>query len=243
MRETSIGSLEEMAGTAARWMATALRDAADTKKQVVFALPGGRSIARPLAALANEDVNWRSIEIFFVDERHLPRGSADRNDAAVGEYLTSELVRRGELRETQIHRVPYLPGRLNEVARAYQKEMARYGGSVDVALFGAGEDGHIASLFPDREELSADGPQMLAIRNPPKPPPERVSMSPRLISSVRSVCLLFVGGGKRDAFARFRDEGVPVISCPAKLVSRAENLLVAVDSAAAGGDDAQRSVY
>jgi len=224
-------------------MAAALRHAAHKKERVIFALPGGRSIARPLSALANEDVDWRSIEIFFVDERHLPHGSADRNDAAVGEYLTSELVRRGELRETQIHRVPYLPGRLNEVARAYQKEMGRYGGVVDLALFGAGEDGHIASLFPDREELSADGPQMLAIRNPPKPPPERISMSPGLISSVPAACLLFVGGGKRDAFDRFRDEHVPVTSCPAKLVARAENLLVVADYAATGSDDAERPVY
>ena len=238
MHETSIGSLEEVSLSAARWMATALRDSANTKERVIFALPGGRSIAGPLAALANENIDWKSIEIFFVDERHLPAGSTNRNDAAVGEYLTLELVKRGKLRDAQIHRIPHLPGRPDESAKVYWNELQRFGGTVDVALFGAGEDGHIASLFPDRNELAADGPDVLAVRNSPKPPPERISMSPGLIASIPTVCVLFIGSPKRDAFDRFRDEHTPVTSCPAKLTSRAENLLVVADHAANGSDDA-----
>lgn len=243
MRETSVGSLEEMSLFAARWIAAALRDSANTRERVIFALPGGRSIARPLAALANEDIDWKSIEIFFVDERHLPADSTDRNDAAVGEYLTLELVKRGDLREAQIHRAPHLPGRLDESAEVYWNELQRFGGAVHVALFGAGEDGHIASLFPDRNELAADGPGMLAVRNSPKPPPERISMSPGLIASIPAVCVLFIGSGKHDAFDRFRDGHTPMTSCPAKLVSEAENLLVAADHAANGSDGAQRPIY
>lgn len=243
MRETSIGSLQEMSQSAARWIAAALRHSADTRERVIFALPGGRSIARPLAALANQNIDWKSIEIFFVDERHLPAASTDRNDAAVGEYLTLELVKHGDLREAQIHRAPHLPGRLDESTEVYWKELQRFGGAVDVALFGAGEDGHIASLFPDRNELADDGPGMLAVRNSPKPPAERISMSPGLIASIPAVCLLFMGSGKRDALGRYRDKRTPMTSCPAKLVSRAEDLLVVADYAANGGDGSQRSIY
>ena len=238
MRETSVGSLEEVSLSAARWMAAALRDAADTKERVIFALPGGRSIARPLAALANEAVDWQRIEIFFVDERHLPDGSTDRNDAAVDELLTSGLVALGRLRETQIHRAPHLPGRVEDSARSYRAELQQFGGVVDVALFASGEDGHIASLFPDRPELTVDEPGILAVRDSPKPPPERISMSPGLIASIPSVCMLFIGGGKRDAFDRFRDKRTSLAFCPAKLVSEAENLLVVADHAANGSDDA-----
>ncbi|MBU8913893.1 MAG: 6-phosphogluconolactonase [Spirochaetales bacterium] len=237
MRETSVGSLEEVSLSAAQWMAAALRDAADTKDRVVFALPGGRSIARPLAALANELIDWQRIEIFFVDERHLPLGSVDRNDTVVDELFTSELVRHGRLREAQIHRAPHLPGHLQESARDYWDELKRFGGTVDVALFGAGEDGHIASLFPGRNELAVDVPGMLAVRGSPKPPAERITMSPGLIASVAAACVLFFGSGKRGAFDSFRDDRTPVASCPAKLAASATNLLVLADHAANGSDD------
>lgn len=237
MRETSVGSLEEVSLSAARWMAAALRDAAETKERVVFALPGGRSIARPLAALTNESVDWQRIEIFFVDERHLQLGNRDRNDTAVDELLTSELVKNRKLREAQIHRAPHLPGRLQESARNYWNELQRFGGAVDVALFGAGEDGHIASLFPGRSELAVDVPGILAVRAAPKPPAERISMSPGLIASAAAACVLFFGSGKRDAFDSFRDDRAQVASCPAKLTASAKNLLVVADHAANGSDD------
>ena len=218
-------------------MATALRDAADIRERVIFALPGGRSIARPLAALANESIDWQCIEIFFVDERHLQLGSRDRNDTAVDELFTSELVRHEKLREAQIHRAPHLPGRLQESAHNYWNELQRFGGTVDVALFGAGEDGHIASLFPGRSELAVDVPGILAVRESPKPPPERISMSPGLIASATAACVLFFGSGKRDAFDCFRDSRAQVASCPAKLAASAKNLLVVADHAANGSDD------
>jgi 6-phosphogluconolactonase len=235
MRETRVGALEEISLSAAGWMAAALRRTLEAKERAVLGLPGGRSIERPLAALAKETLDWPRIEIFFVDERHLPAGNPDRNDVTVDELFSSLLVRSGKLGETQIHRVPYEPGRPDAAAMRYWRELQDNGGTVDVALFGTGEDGHIASLFPGASELSAGEAGILAVRNSPKPPSDRISMSPALVASITSVCLLFFGDGKREALRRFRDDTTPVTSCPAKLVSAATDLLVVADHAADGG--------
>jgi 6-phosphogluconolactonase len=104
-----------------------------------------------------------------------------------------------------------------------------------VAMFGAGEDGHIASLFPGRSELLSAGTAFLSVRDAPKPPSDRVSMSPALIRTISSICLLFFGESKRDALRNFQDEEAPPASCPAKLARAAGNLLVAADLAAGSG--------
>jgi 6-phosphogluconolactonase len=235
MLETRVGPREEISLSVASWLATSLRSVLAVNDRAVLGLPGGRSIALPLAALANELLDWSRIEIFFVDERHLSPGNPERNDQAVDELLTSSLVARGKLEESRIHRVPYLPGHPEAAATSYGQELQEYGGAVDVAMFGAGEDGHIASLFPGRSELLSAGTAFLSVRDAPKPPSDRVSMSPALIRTISSICLLFFGESKRDALRNFQDEEAPPASCPAKLARAAGNLLVAADLAAGSG--------
>ncbi len=74
-----------------------------------------------------------------------------------------------------------------------------FDGGVDVALLGAGADGHVASLFPGRDWGS--GPGVIVVRDSPKPPPVRVSLTMEtLTSAVRFVWAR--GEAKAEAFGR-----------------------------------------
>lgn len=236
MRETSSGTPEEVSRDVARWLARELTRALEQHGRAVLALPGGRSIAGSLEALGELAIDWSRIDIVFADERHLPPGHSDRNDTAVDSYLTSSLVQRGALPANQLHRAPFVPRDVGAAAALYAHEIASLRSPVSVALFGAGEDGHIASLFPGRDHtIDPAAPAVIPIRNSPKPPPERISLSPHFISALPSVCILFIGSSKREAFARFRDATVTVSSCPARLLLANDRLLVAADRSA-GGD-------
>jgi 6-phosphogluconolactonase len=71
---------------------------------------------------------------------------------------------------------------------------------LDLIFLGMGEDGHVASLFPEgpSEILNCTGP-FLAIENSPKPPPRRISLSYAAIAAAKLVWALVSGTGKAAA--------------------------------------------
>jgi 6-phosphogluconolactonase len=71
---------------------------------------------------------------------------------------------------------------------------------LDLIFLGMGEDGHVASLFPDAppEILNCTSP-FLAIENSPKPPPRRISLSHAAIAAAKQVWVLVSGAGKESA--------------------------------------------
>lgn len=97
----------------------------------------------------------------------------------------------------------------------------------DVIVLSAGEDGHIASLFPRNAALLSRKQSYVLVRDAPKPPPLRVSVSPALIRSAGSALLIFAGE-KKAAYVHFCDEKVSVKNCPAKLALAVKDLTVVV---------------
>lgn len=59
-------------------------------------------------------------------------------------------------------------------------------GEADLALFGIGEDGHIASLFPNHKQLNSKK-YIINIDNSPKPPPKRLSISIKAVNQIKQI--------------------------------------------------------
>ena len=72
---------------------------------------------------------------------------------------------------------------------------------LDLIFLGMGEDGHVASLFPNAQPtvLNCADP-FLAVGNSPKPPPKRISLSYAAIAAAKQVWVLVSGAGKETAF-------------------------------------------
>jgi 6-phosphogluconolactonase len=72
--------------------------------------------------------------------------------------------------------------------------------ALDLVLLGMGEDGHVASLFPNASaEVINSAKPFLAVENSPKPPLKRISMSYAIIAAARQVWVLASGTGKKAA--------------------------------------------
>ena len=77
---------------------------------------------------------------------------------------------------------------------------------LDLIFLGMGEDGHVASLFPNApaEVVNHPGP-FLFIENSPKPPPRRVSLSYAALAAARQIWVLISGTGKEKALRESLD--------------------------------------
>ena len=192
---TVLDSAEDVAAAAATDIAEALREGART-----LVLAGGTTPQRCYELLSQMDVMWGRVSILFGDERCVPPHHPDSNYRMAREALLDRVA------PATVYRIPAELGP-DEGASLYAHvvETVR---PLDVVVLGVGEDGHTASLFPGHPALDAPG-LTVGIRDSPKPPPHRVTLTLRALQSARRVIILATGAGKAEAVARAKRNEVP----------------------------------
>ena len=224
------GASARTAAEVARLLAAARRE----RGVAPLALSGGTTPARAYQLLALQIPNWQRVEVWFADERCVPPDDAESNYRLARETLFANAA---GLASERVHRMEGELGPLRAArryTRALRARVAPAAGSqvpaLDVIVLGIGPDGHVASLFPGAATLRASARSVcVGVRNSPKPPPERVTLSLPVLRAARRCALLATGASKADAVAAMLAR--PTRRVPASLLSR-ERLSVFVDDAA-----------
>lgn len=184
---------------ALEWVNRAADAALTTRGEFHLVLAGGGTPKKLYQELAKQNNDWAHWHIWFGDERCLPANDPLRNSRmAAAAWLDQVAIPGGN-----IHVIPAELG-ANAAAEVYARELV--GCDVfDLVLLGLGQDGHTASLFPKHDwGIDSDAPDVLAVENAPKPPPDRVTLSARRLSRARGVLFLICGADKRDALTLWR---------------------------------------
>ncbi len=227
---------------AAGEIARALREALERRGVAHFALSGGSTPRIAYQSLAGLLEDWSAVQLWYGDERCVGPDDPESTHLLVEEALLAHIPGSGRAGGPIEHRVR---GELDPetAAREYAEELraavpaAEPGGLpvLDVSLVGIGEDGHTASLFPGHPEVEdSSGALCLPVRNSPKPPPERVTLSLPVLRAARCSLLLVAGAGKAEALAAALAGPDPRV--PASLLV-SERLRVVADAAAASRID------
>jgi 6-phosphogluconolactonase len=214
---------------------------AGSGKTVHISLTGGSMGSAVLTAAAHDPrvakIDWSLVHFWWSDERFVPRGHPDRNDAQSRAALLDALP----LPPENVHSAPGSDDGLDldAAAAAYAAELARFGTAehpwptFNVCFLGVGPDGHIASLFPDRGEILDTEGVVLPVRESPKPPPERVTMTRPVINSSKRVWMVLAGTDKAAALG-LALAGASYASVPAAGAKGRIRTVFFVDEAAAG---------
>lgn len=214
--EIIAGAREEVESKAVGVLVDAVKSCIEKKDVAVLGVPGGRSVRGLFAKLKAADVDWSRVHVFWVDERFVPLTDPQSN------YQAAAFI--SKVPSENVHAFDYATG-----VEEYSGELRRVADGFDAVILGVGEDGHVASLFPNHPSIKSKSGWFIRVDDAPKPPSERVSASRRLLGRASVALVLFFGEAKRDAFEKFRDDAVSVEECPAKLALAVEKCYVLTD--------------
>ncbi len=151
----SFASADELAARAASAWLDEIAAANHAAKPHCVALSGGRITQKFFAATVEQakerEISFGLVHFFWADERCVPPADPESNFKLAGDLLFAPL----KIAETQIHRIrgedsPQAAAKLAEEELRRVAPADKSGQPVlDLIFLGMGEDGHVASLFPN----------------------------------------------------------------------------------------------
>lgn len=224
-------STDEVAEALATRLMSRLTEIQQAGRTPQVALTGGRIATQAYQRLGQHGrssaVDWTRVGLWWGDERFV---AADDDDRNARQALTALSTLPLDLE--RVHPMPAAGDglELDEAAEAYATELGET--TFDICLLGMGPDGHVASLFPEHPSSYAQG-RAIPVRDSPKPPPERISLTLEVINQSAEIWFCVTGADKAAA-VRLALAGAGPIQVPAAGVTARERTLWLMDRAAAG---------
>jgi 6-phosphogluconolactonase len=164
----------------ARWLAGRLEAALNAgATPVAITVPGGSTPFPILAELVKAALDWRRVTVWPGDDRLVPEDHPASNTGRIRALLE--------------------PAGAEVVALSEMEQVPHFA----LAWLGLGEDGHIASLFPNADPRTDDPQRIRRLTPDPLPPEapfERVTLTiPALLDS-DELLFVFRGAAKRALF-------------------------------------------
>ncbi len=203
----SFATADELARTAAAAWLEEIETANRAGMPHCVALSGGRITQKFFTSAVEQgrarNVSFANVHFFWADERCLPPTDPESNFKMANELLfaplniVAEKIHRLRGEDAPAAAVKNAEAELRRIVTATKNNLP----SLDLILLGMGEDGHVASLFPNAttETLNCTAP-FLSVDNSPKPPLCRISLSYAAIAAAQNVWALVSGAGKESAF-------------------------------------------
>ena len=218
-------TLEALSFEAARIFADICRQRArQTDGGIFCALTGGRTPKRMYDLLTGpeyrETIPWGRLYLFWGDERHLPLDDPRSNAGSVLPRLHSVPIPKDHLlpiptdRENPQEAAEAYARTLQEVLRAPDQSRPVF----DLILLGLGEDGHIASLFPETAAPDETVRWVVSLKRDVEDF-SRISLTLPVINQARRILFLVSGKEKAEIVKRIIQDPPKSTTLPARRVS------------------------
>ena len=230
---------ETLSQQAAQYIVRVAQEAIAAHRRFTFALSGGSTPKKLYGMLAEEpyrsQIDWTLVDIFWSDERCVPPDDAESNYLMAQQVFLSKVP----IPANQIHRIPADLADRDAASYSYTVEMQQALSSdgvpnFDLIQLGMGPEGHTASLFPHQASLHEQQRLVMPVVVS-KPPPPRLTFTPRLLNAASHVLFLVTGAEKQDAVQAVLEGEYQPDEYPAQIVKPTKGEVTwMLDTAAAG---------
>ena len=227
-----LNSAGYIAITSAIWIETAIQSI-ESNGRFDVALSGGSTpekLYRVLAGSPRMEPFWSKVHLWFGDERCVPPESENSNYFMVKKALVDRI------KDAKIHR---MAGELepNLAAQNYSEQMETLSSEnntpqFDLVMLGVGEDGHIASLFPESDNY-LERKAWVSAADIAAVSMWRISITLPVIQAAKQIMVLATGPGKKEIIAKINSGKGSKL--PAYQISRLPQAVWYLDESAAGG--------
>jgi len=173
-----------------------LIDIGNHTKELRICLSGGntpRSIYSLLAKNKESDIPWEKMEFFWGDERCVPPGDHQSNYRMAMESFLGPL----NIEMDVIHRIKGENDPDFERLRYAEIVKSNTNGVFDLFFLGLGNDGHIASIFPN-QMFNLNSRAICEKVIHPDTGQIRITLTGNIINASKNVVFLVTGSGKSD---------------------------------------------
>lgn len=194
---------DSLSHEAARYIVRVANESITAHGRFTLALSGGSTPRKLYGLLGSEpyssQIDWALVDLFWSDERCVPPDNEESNYAMAEQVLLSRIP----IPASQIHRMPADQPDCDTASYAYTVDMQKTMGSDGVPSFdliqlGMGPEGHTASLFPHQPSLHEQQRLVMPV-TVPKPPPARLTFTPRILNGATHILFLVTGEKKAGA--------------------------------------------
>lgn len=201
-----------------RLITKAVMDNVKTKGICSLLLTGGRT-AELLYKYWFKSCPWdhEKVNYYFGDERCV---SSDSKFSNYGMVIGS-LFPYGINENISLYQMNGDADDLTHETRRYEKLLPT---EVDILLLSVGEDGHIASLFPESYVLN-EYEHLVASVISPKKPANRLTITPKVIRTAKSIFVFASGANKGKILAKALDDHENISELPVRLTIGASWIL------------------
>ena len=184
-------------------------------KSFSIGLSGGNTPKITYSLLRNDIKDLSEIIFWTVDERWVSKDSDDSNQKLVNSYFSES--------DARILEVEYSALSAEKDAKNYSDKIKQVITIFNTVILGVGEDGHIASLFPETEAIN-NTDDFYVSNEVDILTKWRVTATFTLLNEVKNVYLLVTGNNKKEILTTIMNEG----NTPAnKLINeRSETILI-----------------
>lgn len=190
-----------------------IRDCIEQRGSAVLALSGGATPKPLFAALANADLDWSRVVITLVDERWVAETHELSNAAFIREHFLDAV-------SGDVVFVPLYVA-ANNVELSFDAVLSNYCAKTnstvrqprefDAVVLGMGSDGHIASFFPDADNIAAlldpDADQVLHRCVSKSTQVERITWALPMLLKAQFLALHITGATKKSVFEKAANGG------------------------------------
>lgn len=228
---------DELAEQLAKKLSKLVENAYQNEKKMNILLAGGRTpifVYKYIAAFFNKNIKWDVVHFFWGDERCVPSNYPDSN---FGE-ASKNLIKKINIPLSNIHPIvgenhPYLEADRYSTLIHKHFDVVNSIPSFDLVFLGLGEDGHVASLFPDQPEIFRSN-RLFEVTTHPDSGQQRITATGKLINNASQVFFIVTGKNKAEVVKAVLDKDEKNEKLPASQISpELGNLVWFIDKEAA----------